>query len=108
MLQKHIFKLGVISSLLIIVGLILMFSSVTFGTSLGESWLINQENSIADTSHYLMIIETYTNTFLISGSILFAAGFLTAILTYFTCLFFSTRESKIAPENNINGTISNQ
>lgn len=108
MLQKHIFRLGVISFLLIIVGLILMFSSVAFGTSLGESWLINQENSIADTSQYMMIIETYTNTFLISGSILFAACFLTAILTYFTCLFFSTRESKIAPENNIHGTISNQ
>lgn len=86
-----------------------MFSSVAFGTSLGESWLINQENSIADTSQYMMIIETYTRTFLISGSILFAAGFLTAILTYFTYLFFSTREPKlIAPENNINGTISNQ
>lgn len=100
MLEKHIIRLGIISSLLAIVGLVLMFSAVSFGTSLGTSWLIKQEDGIADTSQYMMIIETYTSTFLISGSILFAAGILTAVLSYFTSLFFGIRETKLSTEIN--------
>lgn len=100
MLKEHIKGLGVISFLLAIVGLVLMFSSVSFGTSLGDSWLSKQEDGMADTSQYMLVIETYKNNFVISGSILFAAGLLTAILTYFTYLFQRIRKTTISPENN--------
>ncbi|GIN89214.1 hypothetical protein J6TS1_11500 [Siminovitchia terrae] len=100
MLKEHIKGLGVISSLLAIAGLVLMFSSIFFGTSLGESWLLNQEDGVADTSQYMMVIETYKNNFVIAGSILFGVGLLTAILTYFTFLLYGIRKTTISPDNN--------
>lgn len=87
-------RLSIMSSLLAIAGLILMFSSISFATSLGDSWLLNQKDGVADTSHYSMIVETYKNNFVIIGSILFGAGLLTAILTYFTSLLFVKKEDK--------------
>ncbi|MFC3882018.1 hypothetical protein ACFOU2_00135 [Bacillus songklensis] len=94
MLNEHIKGLSIISSLLAIAGLVLMFSSISFGTSLGNSWLLNQEDGVADTSQYNMIVETYKNNFVIIGSILFGAGLLTAILTYFTSVLFVKKENK--------------
>ncbi|MEH7126101.1 hypothetical protein V7127_23080 [Bacillus sp. JJ1773] len=41
------------------------------GSSLGDSWLISQEDGIADTSQYNMIVQTFNNNFVIIGSILF-------------------------------------
>ncbi len=86
--------LVVISCLLTIVGLVLMFSSVSFGASLGESWVSNQEDSSYDTREYMMIIKMYQSLYVISGSILFAIGLLTAILTFFIFLFCETRKTK--------------
>ncbi|EIM05375.1 hypothetical protein A1A1_16675 [Planococcus antarcticus DSM 14505] len=99
MFKKHIKRLGVISSVLALLGLILMFSSASFGIYLGSSWLINQEGSIADTSQYMMVNETFSNAYLVTGGILFAAGLLTAILTYFSVLFLGFRETEIPPEH---------
>ncbi|UJW56187.1 hypothetical protein HXZ66_01550 [Bacillus sp. A116_S68] len=93
MLNKHIKGLSIISSLLAIAGLVLMFSSISFGTALGESWLINQVDGVADTSQYNMIVETYKNNFVITGSVLFSASILTAILTYFTAVLFGKKEN---------------
>jgi len=92
-LKEHIKGLSIISSLLTIAGLVLMFSSISFGTSLGSSWLLNQEDGTANTSEYDMVVETYKNNFVIAGSILFGAGLLTAILTYFTSLLFGKKEN---------------
>lgn len=94
--MKHIKGLSVLSGLLVIVGLVLMFASVSFGASLGLSWLVNQEDGSADTSQYMMVIETYTNNFVIVGSILFGVGLLTAILAYFSIPFCRERDEKIA------------
>ncbi len=58
MLKESIKVLGIISSLLVIVGLVLMFSSVSFGTFLGDIWLANQVEGIADTSQYMIVLET--------------------------------------------------
>lgn len=91
MFKNHITGLGIISIILAIVGLVLLFSSASFGISLGNSWLMSQEDSIADTSQFMMVMETYTTAFVISGGILFAAGFVTAILTYFTALFLGIK-----------------
>ncbi|WMX55015.1 hypothetical protein [Peribacillus sp. R9-11] len=49
MLTKHSNNLLIISSLLAITGLALMFLSINFGISLGDSWLDNQEDGIYDT-----------------------------------------------------------
>ena len=69
-----------------------MFSSISFATALGDSWLLNQEEGMADTNRYNMIFETYKNNFVITGSILFSAGLLTAILTYFTSILLGKKE----------------
>jgi hypothetical protein len=74
--------LSIISILLVVVGLYLMFSSVSFGTSLAESWLSDQGG--ADTSKYLMVLKIYKNNFVIIGSMLLSASLLIAILTYFS------------------------
>ena len=86
--------LSIVSSLLAIAGLILMFSSISFATSLGDSWLLNQADGVADANRYNMIVETYKHNFVIIGSILFGAGLLAAILTYFTSLLFVKKEDK--------------
>ncbi len=93
MLKEHIKGLSTISSLLAIGGLVLMFSSISIGTSLGDSWLLTQEDGVADTSQYNMIVETYKNNFVIIGSIMFGAGLLTAIFISFTSVLFSKKEN---------------
>ena len=95
LLHEHFKGLSIISSLIAIVGLFLMFSSISFGTSLGESWLLSQEDGIADSSRYNRIVETYKNNFVIIGSILFGAGLLSAIFTYYTYVLFRKEEKKI-------------
>ena len=71
-----------------------MFSSISLGTSLGESWLSSQEDGIADSNRYNMIVETYKNNFVIMGSILFGAGLLSTIFTYYTYVLFRKAENK--------------
>lgn len=94
MSHEHFKGLNIISSLIIIAGLVLMFLSVSFGTALGDSWLSSQEDGIADTNHYLMVIETYKNNFVIIGSILFGVGVLSALSTYYTFILFRKVENK--------------
>ncbi|MCI2256173.1 hypothetical protein L2D08_17635 [Domibacillus sp. PGB-M46] len=96
MLNDHVKALSIISVLSVIAGLVLMFSSISFGTALGESWLQKQlsENMEADTSQYNIIVETYTKNFVIIGSVLFSAGFLMGILTYFTSALFGESKQK--------------
>ncbi|WP_404349119.1 hypothetical protein LG311_01970 [Sutcliffiella horikoshii] len=81
MTYEHIKELKIITAVLIIVGLGLMFLSVTFGTSIGDSWL-ESVGGMADTSNYERIVDTHINNFVIIGSILFGAGVLTALGTY--------------------------
>jgi hypothetical protein len=71
-----------------------MFSSISLGTSLGDSWLSSQVDGIADSNRYNMIVETYKNNFVIIGSILFGAGLLSAIFTYYTYVLFRKEEIK--------------
>jgi hypothetical protein len=73
----------IVGFLLSIVGIILLFFSVNFGTSLGDNWLAKQGG--ADTSYYHIVTKGYINTFLAAGSILLGIGLIT-ILTYFKIL----------------------
>lgn len=95
MLTKHSNNLLIISSLLAITGLALMFSSINFGISLGDSWLDNQEDGIYDTDQYNMVVETHKNNFIIIGSVLFGTGILTLILTYFTFILGKKDNDKL-------------
>ena len=82
MTDEHIKEWKIITIVLIIVGLGLMFLSVTFVTSIGDSWL-ESVGGMADTSNYERIVDTQTNNFVIIGSILFGAGVLSALGTYY-------------------------
>lgn len=84
MLKEQIKGLSILSAILALGGLVLMFSSISIGTSLGDSWLMSQADGIADTNQYNLIVKTYINNFVIIGSTLFGAGILAAIGTYFT------------------------
>lgn len=95
MFKNHISGLLIVSALLAIVGLVLLFASALFGMSLGSSWLMSQQDSTADAGQYVMVMETYTTAFIVSGGILFAAGLLMAILTYFTALILGDKEPEI-------------
>ncbi|MRH44506.1 hypothetical protein GH741_17820 [Aquibacillus halophilus] len=64
-----------------IIGLIALFSSVYFGSSLASTWLSNQGS--ADTSTYLVILESYINIFLVVGGILMGFGLFLVVFTYF-------------------------
>ncbi|MDM5339538.1 hypothetical protein QUF84_20265 [Fictibacillus enclensis] len=60
---------GLMVSLL---GIILLFNSMTFGDSLATSWLTDQGGS--DPDHFNIILKSYINIFIILGSVLFAFG----------------------------------
>ncbi|MCM3667251.1 hypothetical protein M3204_22905 [Mesobacillus subterraneus] len=62
----------IISVLLVLSGVIMIFNSVNFGTSIADSWLADRGG--ADTELYHLIINGYINSFLVSGSILFGFG----------------------------------
>ncbi|WP_033828047.1 hypothetical protein [Bacillus andreraoultii] len=62
-----------------VIGFILLFFSTTFGSIQADNWLVQQGG--ADTSIYLVMIKSYINTFLVSGSILFGIGL---IITFFS------------------------
>lgn len=92
MKKEHLNIVGTVSALLLILGLFLMFFSVGFGMSLGESWLISQSGGSADTNQYMMVIETYTNNFVIIGSMLFGAGLLTALFIFYSFLRYGSKD----------------
>ena len=66
MSKEHIKGLGIISSLLMIMGLVLMFFSVSIGTYIGDSWVSSQPG-INDGSRYMLVIETYINNLVIKN-----------------------------------------
>lgn len=63
-----------------------MFSSASFGLSLGQAWLDRQFESMSDTAEYLVVIASYKNNFVIIGSLFFGIGLVMAIFAYFSSL----------------------
>lgn len=88
---------AIVASLLAVIGLVLMFCSVTFGTYLGEAWLFSQ-GGMADTSDYTMATKTYIHSFLITGSIFLAAGILTGLVTYMAVLVYGMKEEALVAD----------
>ncbi|WP_409292711.1 hypothetical protein [Peribacillus sp. SCS-37] len=73
-------------------GLILLFYSVSFGNSLALSWLDEQGGS--DPQQYQIVMESYINSFIACGSILFAFGLVLGGLGYFSFLTSHEEEKK--------------
>ncbi|UFT99573.1 hypothetical protein KO561_00925 [Radiobacillus kanasensis] len=78
-MKKSEILLTVIGSLLTLLGIIFIFSSVHFGTTLAEVWL--SELGGADTMEYQIRMKSYTNNFLVSGGILFGIGLCTIVFS---------------------------
>ncbi|MEC5423525.1 hypothetical protein QGM71_08465 [Virgibacillus sp. C22-A2] len=68
-----------------IVGLILLFSSISFGTSLADGWLV-RNGGMSDSSIYELRVNSYTTNFLAFGSITFAIGLFTTIWSSYKLL----------------------
>lgn len=73
------------ASLSALTGLILIFSSTSFGVAQGQAWLQKQYES-ADFELYMIVVEKSMEKFMVLGGILFGAGLSLAILTYFVFL----------------------
>ncbi len=97
--KEQMKRLHIISPLLLIVGLILMFASVSLGISLGDVWLSNQNDGIADTSEYLLVVESYRNNFVIIGSVFFSIGLIIAIIAYLSSINNENESTTISAEN---------
>lgn len=78
---KGLVSLG---SVISAIGFLLLIFSVDIGLSLAEYRIVTQGGM--DTSQYLIVIEGYTNSFLVAGSILFGIGISTIIFAYYKIL----------------------
>ncbi|MYL56745.1 hypothetical protein GLW20_04440 [Virgibacillus halodenitrificans] len=84
MVSEKLKGIIIIGSALSILGIISLFFSVNFGTSLADNWLARQGG--ADTSYYHLVTRGYINTFLAAGSILLGVGLITILIFYFKIL----------------------
>ncbi|MDN7228409.1 hypothetical protein QWY22_18805 [Planococcus liqunii] len=96
-MAKHVKGLTWLVLLLMLAGLILIFTSAPFGIARGNSWLMRQMEG-SDSEIYYMVIETYTASFMMIGGILFGAGLLIGILTFFTSVLFDEAEEPAQAE----------
>ncbi|MGM9965947.1 MAG: hypothetical protein ACI383_00555 [Rummeliibacillus sp.] len=97
MSKQQIKGLSIILSIMMIIGLVLMFFSVSMGTYLGKSWISSQPG-VYDDSMYMLVIENYINNLVIIGSILFGVGLLTGVFTYIKS--FSLKGNEDVSEND--------
>lgn len=76
----------IISALLVLLGIILIAFSVKFGTSNADAWLASRGG--ADTAYYHLIVKSYINNFLVSGSIMLGFGLVSSSFLYYKMLNF--------------------
>jgi hypothetical protein len=84
MSKDNLMGLIIVGSLLGVGGFIMIFFSVTFGTSLAESWLMRRGG--ADTAYYHIIMNSYINNFLVVGGIFLSIGLLIVAFIYYKLL----------------------
>jgi hypothetical protein len=70
-----------IGALFSLVGVILTFFSVSFGTSMADSWLASRGG--ADTGYYHLIVTSYINSFLVAGAVILGFGLMLTSLAAF-------------------------
>ncbi|WP_404406900.1 hypothetical protein [Jeotgalibacillus malaysiensis] len=90
MTREKLNGLIIFSITITVIGFVLLFFSVSFGTSLAENWLFQRGE--ADTAMYLIIIESYIQNFIVAGGVLFGIGLATMTIFYYKIL--STPELK--------------
>lgn len=95
--------MGWTSAFLIIAGIILGFSSVSFGQSRADAWLQSQYEGIGNTETYLMVMETNTLIFVVFGSILFGMGILLALASMGLFLFMD-KQQNAEPDESLSET----
>lgn len=76
----------IISALSVLLGIILIAFSVKFGTSNADAWLASRGG--ADTAYYHLIVKSYINNFLVSGSILLGLGLVGYAFFYYKMINF--------------------
>lgn len=91
-MAKHAKGLTWLVLLLMIAGLILIFTSVHFGMAQGNSWLLRNMDIGSDPELYYLIVETYTTSFMLLGGIFFGTAMLIGVLTFFTSVLFDEPE----------------
>ena len=84
MSKDNLMGLIIVGSLLGVGGFIMIFFSVTFGTSLAESCLMRQGG--ADTAYYHIIMNSYINNSLVVGGIFLSIGLLIVAFIYYKLL----------------------
>ena len=62
----------IIGGIFSLLGVILTFFSVSFGTSMADSWLASRGG--ADTGYYHLMVTSYINSFLVAGGVLLGFG----------------------------------
>ncbi|MGG1397701.1 hypothetical protein ABE288_07700 [Bacillus salipaludis] len=71
----------IVGTVLGLVGVVMIFFSVNFGTYFAESWLASRGGS--DTGYYHIIVNSYINNFLVAGAILLGFGLFIVTLIYY-------------------------
>ncbi|WP_422124596.1 hypothetical protein DHX103_07200 [Planococcus sp. X10-3] len=80
-----------ISAISVIIGLLLIFNSVSRGQALASAE-INRQFGSMDTDQYNMVFEAGINQFLVLGGIFAGSGLLIAVLLSYTLLLRSKRD----------------
>lgn len=86
MTSEKLKNFAIINVLLILSGVIMIFFSVRFGTSLADSWLSSRGG--ADTGYYHIIVKGYMNSFLAAGGIILGFGLVFFTLASYKLLNF--------------------
>lgn len=81
-----------LGALLSIFGLIMIFFSVYFGTSLADRWLSKEGG--ADTEIYIMRLKGHTNNFLATGSIFLGIGLVTVMYFYYRIINYNEKNGE--------------
>lgn len=84
MIKNKLIGIVALGSLLSTIGLLSTFNSAKLGLTRAENWLIEQGE--ADNTTYLFIMENYSNSYLIVGSILFGIGLATIVGAFYKIL----------------------
>ncbi len=84
MIKNKLIGIVTLGSVLSTIGLLFLFNSAKLGITRAENWL--HEQGGADNTTYLFIMENYSNSYLIVGSILFGIGLATIVGAFYKML----------------------
>jgi hypothetical protein len=92
MLKNKLIGIIALGSSMVIFGLLVIFNSGKLGLDRTDNWLF--ERGSADNTTYLFIMENYSNSYLIVGSILFGIGLATIVGAFYKIL--TSNESNVS------------